>query len=999
MKVVATQYVDIIFCDESLHTAQLVIENVDNLFEQAFLELGAKQKIRFPIVISPDSDNLVISYSPIPYNRIIIFDAVPTAEMACYENTILSLLYHEITKAVNYSVTFKFAQVIKNIFRVDSLQPIPLLNIPFSIVEGWSFIEESKDGNGRMNDFFFLEQLSVAKFENKFPNWMQVSVKKELKRENDLSYAAGAAFIAFIQQRWGMEKFLEFWNESGNINFFRLMAGNFKKVYGVSLSSAWKDFVEVIPLPSDIEQIIELEKYTSKLIKNDTEGAVKNIINTPYGLVWYDDIRHEVDILDLNSEVKTRKLLFLASDITRLSLSPDGRFLAVSFTELGSREQFKNDVTWIFDLEERRFLSESYRLRESSIIQLQDNTYAIAGVDTSKKYPIIKVYTIPEIYDVLDIESADESSKIVYSKSLNYNSIPTSITFVKNGIFQCLVNNQNRWFLLRVDINSKEEKTFTLLDGNNIPLSIRNLNLLNKETKSYSFMYMEKGDVSFVKMGILTLDEDYYPKELLLQSNNLSGGVNYPTVKDDVLFYSANRYNFNELVCVDINLLDFNKGNVQEDFFDLDLKQSDLPFNYKTKMYLAFPYWFNGLIVPMLPVWNLSLTEGTKMWPGLGLTYITSIDPLQNTDFVVSAGFGFAKLNFELLTDPTVKKLETFIDGMTDFSDNWSAAGFIKNTSTPVDISLGTILLYNHKIGTYKWDSIATTKWDIPLGMSFRKLSMDIQSRFSFSTDYYDVNKIEEKPSLSNWPTLNQAYKSFLLQSNAVYSNIHQHGVSAFEKRGISISTSIIGFWDIDKTLSVINENIKKRELLSTNSQNQNTNQDVSSNGSVFSDFFGSVETFTFGFSIDIEVPRLTPLKFYKGLVLSVPARFELNFFDKVGSVMEYGVEILPLGIEINRGIPFLNLFFSRVGIFVGYFGNFVYDTNSTNLPNVIYLSTYKDVFANSTYLDYVSLSLSLDFIPVIGKLSENNINVLFDFQFYLQQPSFKFQFKFNFNY
>lgn len=999
MKVVATQYVDIIFCDESLHTAQLVIENVDNLFEQAFLELGSKQKIRFPIVISPDSDNLVISYSPIPYNRIIIFDAVPTAEMACYENTILSLLYHEITKAVNYSVTFKFAQVIKNIFRVDSLQPIPLINIPFSIVEGWSFIEESKDGNGRMNDFFFLEQLSVAKFENKFPDWMQVSVKKELKRENDLSYAAGAAFIAFIQQRWGMEKFLEFWNESGNINFFRLMAGNFKKVYGVSLSSAWKDFVEVIPLPSDIEQIIELEKYTSKLIKNDTEGAAKNIINTPYGLVWYDDIRHEVDILDLNSEVKNRKLLFLASDITRLSLSPDGRFLAVSFTELGSREQFKNDVTWIFDLEERRFLSESYRLRESSIIQLQDNTYAIAGVDTSKKYPIIKVYTIPEIYDVLDIESADESSKIVYSKSLNYNSIPTSITFVKNGIFQCLVNNQNRWFLLRVDINSKEEKTFTLLDGNNIPLSIRNLNLLNKETKSYSFMYMEKGDVSFVKMGILTLDEDYYPKELLLQSNNLRGGVNYPTVKDDVLFYSANRYNFNELVCVDINLLDFNKGTVQEDFFDLDLKQSDLPFNYKTKMYLAFPYWFNGLIVPMLPVWNLSLTEGTKMWPGLGLTYITSIDPLQNTDFVVSAGFGFAKLNFELLTDPTVKKLETFIDGMTDFSDNWSAAGFIKNTSTPVDISLGTILLYNHKIGTYKWDSIATTKWDIPLGMSFRKLSMDIQSRFSFSTDYYDVNKIEEKPSLSNWPTLNQAYKSFLLQSNAVYSNIHQHGVSAFEKRGISISTSIIGFWDIDKTLSVINENIKKRELLSTNSQNQNTNQDVSSNGSVFSDFFGSVETFTFGFSIDIEVPRLTPLKFYKGLVLSVPARFELNFFDKVGSVMEYGVEILPLGIEINRGIPFLNLFFSRVGIFVGYFGNFVYDTNSTNLPNVIYLSTYKDVFANSTYLDYVSLSLSLDFIPVIGKLSENNINVLFDFQFYLQQPSFKFQFKFNFNY
>ena len=73
MKVAQTQYFDVIFCDESLHTANLVIQNADLLYEQAYEIVKPDEKIRMPIIISPDSDKLKITYSPNPYNRIVIF--------------------------------------------------------------------------------------------------------------------------------------------------------------------------------------------------------------------------------------------------------------------------------------------------------------------------------------------------------------------------------------------------------------------------------------------------------------------------------------------------------------------------------------------------------------------------------------------------------------------------------------------------------------------------------------------------------------------------------------------------------------------------------------------------------------------------------------------------------------------------------------------------------------------------------------------------------------
>ena len=191
----------------------------------------------------------------------------------------------------------------------------------------------------------------------------------------------------------------------------------------------------------------------------------------------------------------------------------------------------------------------------------------------------------------------------------------------------------------------------------------------------------------------------------------------------------------------------------------------------------------------------------------------------------------------------------------------------------------------------------------------------------------------------------------------------------------------------------------KKQEQLEVS--NESTTQNNYSNEVMnsFSDFVYSVEQFTFGFSLGIAIPRLTPLSMYQGMVLSVPATLSLDVFKEIGTALKFSSEILLFGMEINQGVPILNLFFSRVGLKFGYTGSFLYDTEKTSLPNMFAIESFRKTFTESIYADYVSFSLDLDFVPIIGRLTETMFNTHFDFHIYLHQQLFKFQFSIEIGY
>lgn len=999
MRIAKTQFFDIIYSDESLYTANLIWDNADELYQKAFDLIHAKKSFRIPVVISPDSDVLEIKYSPSPYNRIIIYEAVPGEDLSCFEDTILGLFYHEVLKAVSVSVRYKYVETIKNFVGTDSFQPVSLLSLPFSFAEGFSFINEGNgDDYGRFNDGYFLQLLSEAKLEGKFPTWMQASVNRSVYPGRDYSLAAGTAFIAYLQTRFGMEKFYDFWTECSKLHLIRFTSSIIYKVYGVSISQLWKDFKNAVPLPDNLEELETLESYTENIFEKDTEGLYQDVVSTKYGLVWYDDIRHEVDLYELNGKSKIRRLLFLASDVNRIAVSPDGRFLSVSFLQVGTREKFKYEVTWIYDLQTHGFLQDSFNLRDGNIIQLYDGTYGIAGIDVKEKYSRLKIFRCGDINRLLNVKSDDpdveaDKTELIYTRTFDYNIVVSSPVYAGKGKIAAVVNNSNDWSILLIDLEDGSENNYWITDKEDEFIKIRELHILDEEKSLYSFNYVPHNSNAFTRMGYITFTDDFQFSKVFLQSQDMKGGIHSPTLHDDDLYYAAYESEYNKLRLIPFTVLPFEEGNIIEDdelipeYYEREIVIHD------TVKYNPANYWFHGTFIPMMPVRELSLFDGPKMWPGLGVTYLTNSDPLLNTDMTLSGAGGFAKLNFEFFTNPNQGNFSNLLKGINDFDDDWAFSIFVKNTSTPVDISAGTMFNFDPRVGSYTGQLVTVTAWNIPMGMKFRSLRMDIQSRIRISTDYYDSNQIEKYPSFKNWPSPDMAHKDLYIQSNVTYSNIHQYGRSPFEKRGLSISTFLTGIWDLNQS----NERVQKMK-----EERIQNGEDPAVLNSALSNIFlymASVDLFNFGFSAEFDVPRLTPIRMYKGLVLSVPASLQLDLFKDIGTALKAKAEILLVGMEINQGVPFLLTYFSRAGIKLGYTAAFEYDTKVVKNPSFIDVSTFSTAFTNSTYNDYISLILKLDMIPVIGKFSETEFQSTFEFDFYVKQPGFKFGFYMDFKY
>ena len=68
--VLKTEHFDILFPKQSMKTAQIIEQNIETLYQKALQSLQSNVKLHIPILISPDSDEFSVTYTPNPYNRI-----------------------------------------------------------------------------------------------------------------------------------------------------------------------------------------------------------------------------------------------------------------------------------------------------------------------------------------------------------------------------------------------------------------------------------------------------------------------------------------------------------------------------------------------------------------------------------------------------------------------------------------------------------------------------------------------------------------------------------------------------------------------------------------------------------------------------------------------------------------------------------------------------------------------------------------------------------------
>lgn len=977
--VLSTNHFDILFPEEDKVLAKYLADNADSFYDKANLALNTTADFRIPIVLSPDSDVLSVDYTSYPFYRMIIFDAVPDAEFADYKTTFDDLFYHEVFSAIAQSIMSPFNQIVKNLTGSNAYNPIPLINLPFSFVEGFVYANNSDMELNKFNDSYYLKVLSQSKLENKFPTWFQTFSARDIYPENELAIAAGSTFAAYLITTYGIEKYIDFWKECGSLHPY-FTVGIFYKIYGQQISKVWNSFRDSIPFPEELTKLNELETEIDRLFL-DSESNFEQLVLSKHGLIWYDSVRHEIDLYDFNKK-NQRKKIFFADNIQRLEVSADGNYLAVSHIETESSENFKEQKVWIYDLENEKLLSDELELSDVTFVTFPDEKYGLAGLSKKQNRLFLEIFE-------LDFEEDNHTVK-VFEKEFEDASLLSSIIPNKKGtvVFNYFANKENyiaEYSFVDNSIN------FYKIESENGQIKTQNLKLQELNGQPViTFEYLLKNENLFSRVGYFSSDF----KEVYLQVNDVSGGINYPVFANEKIYFSAKKVEHDELEILPIDKIEFKKAIISKCTVDFEsnnydslfiadaesLEISNLQFEgYKLKKYFPLKYMMHISIIPFMAIDDITVDETPSMVPGLGLTLKTSADPLQNNQVVVSGAWKFIDLDYQWATNAPKEKEKDIEQEIIEKKKDKSIVCYFENTSTPIDIKGGAIFRCNLD-GEYDFNAVFGGNWHVPLGMSFVKLNFQVDGFYSASTDYYDSNLIGKYESLKNWPSFFDAYDLFYASTTASFTNIHQYGISKFQNFGVSFGVRLYSLWDLYeiKLLEKAMEENKNKEELTLAQKQAMYNSDGL-----------HITQLNLGLFATVALPGLIPVRMYKGWVISLPTTFTLEIFNKSGNAIAFNAETLLIGKEINQGIPLLYLFFNRIGLKFGYNLNLNYDTTVVTLPDIRNSNYLSQVFSNSFYQGSFYLLFNMNNTIPIGALSDKIINSQFKVNYFPDTQGF----------
>lgn len=997
VSVISTEYFEILFCEQSSKTAKIVAENADSLYLNAKKACQNHHDIKIIIVISPDSEELSVKYTSAPYNRIVIYEGISTFEEISYKNGFIDLLYCEIAKAVSQSVRSDFWESFSKLIGGDSLQPIALMNMPFTFLEGAVNSDILENNSGLLSDSWNLQVLSQMKLEQKIPTLLQIEGGMDIYPGKKFDTIVVSGFCAYIQQRWGIEKFVEFWQTGGKSFFFKFNSGIFEAVYNYPFEQAWKDFIEEIPVPE-----IQDEALSKLFFKIDNDSVYKFLLHSRYGFVWYDELKKEVDIFDSFSVFQNRQLLFLADEVNNISLSADGRFLVVSSVEAESRVEFRKSVTRIFDLQERCFIF-SLAMRSGSVlvessgkkdktekgVENRENCLWFAGIDVSSKYPELQLYKI-----------CDKEKELCFSRKFTNDVQIFSPVLIDKYKIACLLCEKNEWFLGVFDAENGGER-FIQIGFNGEVVKIHNLRKTEDNDSALLFDYVLENSSCFTRPGFVFFDEHFYPEKVIVLNENFSGGMNDAVFYGDKIFYSSRKFSFDEFRSISREKVTYSDASILypnicfpsfEQMENLSGKSQnhndEQDFLSNAKKYKPWKYMFKGDWIPFFPVYEIGVKNGVELWPGLGLTFETQADPFCNNRLVLSAGAGYLPMEFTKLFNPTERAWKELAAKKIELSKDFSFSTYAVNTSTPADLSLGGIFKFN-KDGEYSLKTIGGVDFSFPLRMSFRRMNIGLQEIFTSSTSYWDFHQKEFFPDLQKWPSLEDSYRTVKSLFHVEYTNVHQYGISPFKNMGIDFDFVITSEWDIS---------LKKMQK----EENQSDSNIQGQNPALKNQRWGgnlSPTQINAGFFAKIEIPHLLPFQNKNGWILSLPSTLTTELFYTNGTVFDVNVKILFAGKEIQNGFDNLRLYFPRFGFYGGYNLALVYDTDSVVLPDLRDFTRFYDVFSSCYLNDSLYCSVQLYATPVVGKFSVSKLISTLTFEYFIQNNECKLSCDFKIEY
>ncbi len=665
-QVIETKYFDIIYAPQSELSARILAANADALYEKAAAEFETQPWMHFPVVLNPSAQNSNGFFTTSPYTHICVYDTPnDVTELAVNSDSLVNVFYHELIHAITANIHKKDKDNKPDFFG-DIYQYPFTLNSRLFTIEGATVSRESSDGEGRVNSGYSISMLIQSKLEGKFPSWQDISGPRDIYPTQTASYNFGGAFNAWLQNEFGMSKYADFWKEC-SVFHITGMSGAFKKVYGMTITQAWKLFEETVPIPEtdslDKTTVLKDNLRTNNLtIRPGNESGIVYLYN-------FSSIRF-IPFADPSSE---HELFSCYGSHDQLSFSPDGRYLAVSSCLTGYDDVYS---VRLFDMQTESFCgAEIPYSRKAVVTEGADGTDYLYCIESAAGYEFVTLYRLQDVLAAKDELPEPVSRVELTSFDEIYATAPSP-----DGVV-CLRKTNGVWYVTRAYINGNTESW--RLPENVMPVGLSaDAGAVSGDTlKFYTSITshgMNAGSESepgaIARLGEIVIQGGQ--ATLSYQKMPFSGGVQSPVVSENDAVYSISRlYECDGL---------YKFSMADSDMTEPVALEKEVPVQYDVQEVLAsvafvpqryhdILYMNRGTIFPMAGVAMSGLTT-ISLENLLGITYWTA-NPQDTVNVQVSAGVPVPALEMPL------ELFASFFgttSSLTGSNLNWDISGVVR---------------------------------------------------------------------------------------------------------------------------------------------------------------------------------------------------------------------------------------------------------------------------------------------------------------------------------
>ncbi|WP_191013749.1 hypothetical protein [Treponema zioleckii] len=903
--VIKTEYFDVIYPPECEISAKKIASVCDGYYLEITSLLSEEPYQRFPVTLIKDVEQFNAHFNPLSYNHIVMYDTFTPEGLDVFGKTIESVFYHELTHAVTLNIKSRKNRFLS--WFADVVNPA-YFSLTMFWLEGATVSFESRKGEGRLNDPFFMQDAYESLKEGKFPSWRDVTGGRDTFPGGSDAYLFGGMFSKYLQDKYGMEKFAEFWHLAGTECPLSFVAGLFKKTYGLPLTDAWLDF------KAALEE--KLSKSTSaplleKTLLSDKNAVVRTFdVHTSFRLgdetkiIWYDS---KSAAIYMKSGKKTKKLLSITG-VSSIKFSDDGEYIAVSRYVL--RNSTKAEIG-IFDIANSKYHNLGMSAKRDASVVRSLNGFDVYAVEVNSNPIQLLHFRYDEKFHRL--EDAEPIT-------LGADEVPYSVlSFTYDGKIQhaAIIKTGLNWKIRLFD----DSKKIAEYDFGKKIIHNLHMNFADAYKIIFSFAWADMGPFQsgesenqiFSRIGLFSVKTDDFSAEFLAQQidsfENLGGitDVCFDMENYSPICVSA-EYESNPLCTVKIDsaLMRASKefgpvtfeasgpsqefGNASADSKDSLLAQKD----FSEKPFNVLPYYLKGIRIPFGLVSRTDLSFATLSTALLGASYIGT-DTLGDHLVGLSAGF-----------DPFSNSLGFW----GRFSGGGSA---FTGGSNSLSYNLAGNVLFDGSSFLQTSDSFSMS-YVLWRGLvSSVSLSLEEYFFYGEEDEEYEVDSDSVKAGIMKGSEYTMGGTHSKTDFVLSFSNIHKSSPKNFQYAGFSFS-------------------------LFLSSEYKNVHYDFSDDKKIESE----KNYLNAGASLLVRIPGISQIGLF-------PLSLKATLFPSSDYFASFSAGVVLWSWEIQKGVPAASIFLNRFTLQASYTGNFDYYSNGK-----------KDFFAVKKSLD-IAKDLSKD--------------------------------------